>query len=226
MKAGYAAGYQVFDQFGNFAQHGLQYQFGFDAATGQVVPNQITQRITPWQQANRTRYDAFYIQDQWTHNRLTLQGALRYEHAWSFFPEGMNGLLADSVFGGPAFTLPEAKGVTGYNDIAPRMGLAYDVFGDGKTAVKVNLSKYLPGGGQRRRLHQRQQGVDVRADGQPRLERRQQELRARLRPAEPGAAGQPGRRRRPVRRAEQRELLRVLAEPLARHCHRREPGAC
>ena len=55
----------------------------------------------------------------------------------------MNGLLADSVFGGPAFTLPAAKGVTGYNDIAPRMGLAYDVFGDGKTAIKVNLSKYF-----------------------------------------------------------------------------------
>jgi len=143
MKGGYAGGYQVFNQFENRPDHGLQYQFGFDAATGQVVPNQITQRITPWQQANRTRYDAFYIQDQWTHNRLTLQGALRYEHAWSFFPAGLNGLLADSVFGGAAFTLPEAKGVTGYNDIAPRMGLAYDVFGDGKTAVKVNLSKYF-----------------------------------------------------------------------------------
>ena len=75
------------------------------------------------------------------HNRLTLQGALRYEHAWSFFPEGLNGLLADSVFGGPACTLPAAKGVTGYNDIAPRMGMAYDVFGNGKTAIKVNLSK-------------------------------------------------------------------------------------
>ncbi len=84
----------------------------------------------------------FYAQDQWTHNRLTLQGALRYERAWSFFPEGLNGLLADSVFGGPARTLPRGEGVTGYNDIAPRMGLAYDVFGNGKTAIKVNLSKY------------------------------------------------------------------------------------
>lgn len=136
LKAGYAAAYEVTDIFGDFGAHGLQYRFNAG------VPDLITQRITPWQQANRTRYDAFYAQDQWTRNRLTLQGALRYERAWSFFPEGLNGLLADSVFGGSARTLPRADGVTGYNDIAPRMGLAYDVFGNGKTAVKVNLSKY------------------------------------------------------------------------------------
>ena len=137
MKAGYNAAYLVTDIFGNFAMHGLQYTFNGG------VPNQITQRITPWQQANRTRYDAFYVQEQYTRGRMTLQGALRYEKAWSFFPEGMNGLLADSAFGGPARTLPSAKGVTGYYDIAPRMGFAYDVFGNGKTAVKVNLSKYF-----------------------------------------------------------------------------------
>ena len=124
------------DIFGDFATHGLQYRFNAG------VPDQITQRITKWQQANRTRWDAFYVQDQWTRNRLTLQGALRYERAWSFFPEGLNGLLTDSVFGGPARTLPEAKGVNSYNDIAPRMGMAYDIFGNGKTAIKVNLSKY------------------------------------------------------------------------------------
>ena len=77
---------------------------------GQIVPNQITQRITPWQQANRTRYDAFYVQDQWTLNRLTLQGALRYEHAWSFFPEGMNGLLADSVLRRPGLHAAVGEG--------------------------------------------------------------------------------------------------------------------
>ena len=136
MKAGYAAAYEVTDIFGDFAAHGLQYRF----TAG--VPDLITQRITKWQQANRTRYDAFYLQDQWTHNRLTVQGALRYENARSFFPEGLNGLLTDSVYGGPPRTLPAAKGVNSYNDIAPRMGMAYDVFGNGNTAVKVNLAKY------------------------------------------------------------------------------------
>jgi hypothetical protein len=136
MKVGYQAAYEVTDIFGDFATHGLQYRFN----AGE--PDLITQRITKWQQANRTRYDAFYLQDQWTRSRLTLQGALRYEHAWSFFPEGLNGLLTDSVFGGPVRTLPRADGVTGYHDIAPRMGLAYDVFGTGRTAIKANLSKY------------------------------------------------------------------------------------
>jgi hypothetical protein len=136
MKAGYQAAYEVTDIFGDFASHGLQYRF----LGG--VPNQITQRITPWRQANRTRWDAFYVQDQWTRNRLTLQGALRYEHAWSFFPEGLNGLQGDSRYGGPKRTLASAEGVTGYHDVAPRMGLAYDVFGNGKTAIKTNLSKY------------------------------------------------------------------------------------
>ena len=136
LKVGYQAAYEVTNLFGNYASHGLQYRFN------NGVPNQLTQRITPWQQGNRTRYDGFYAQDQWTVKRLTLQGAVRYEHAWSFFPEGQSGLLADSVFGGKAYTLPEAKGVKGYNDIAPRMGMAYDIFGTGKTAIKVNLAKY------------------------------------------------------------------------------------
>jgi hypothetical protein len=136
MKVGYQGAYEVTDIFGDFPTHGLQYRFNAG------VPDQITQRITKWQQANRTRWDAFYVQDQWTRNRLTLQGALRYERAWSFFPEGLNGLLTDSVFGGPVRTLPRADGVTGYNDIAPRIGMAYDVFGNGKTAIKANVSKY------------------------------------------------------------------------------------
>ena len=33
--------------------------------------------------------------------------------------------------------------MTGYKDISPRGGVAYDLFGNGKTAVKVNFGKYL-----------------------------------------------------------------------------------
>ncbi len=35
------------------------------------------------------------------------------------------------------------SGVKGYNDITPRAGVAYDVFGNGKTSLKANVGKYL-----------------------------------------------------------------------------------
>ena len=86
--------------------------------------------------------DSFFIQDQWTRSRLTVQGGLRYEHVRSFFPEGENGVIEAHRFG-PAFTFPRTEGVRGYNDITPRMGASYDVFGNGRTAFKVSVSKYL-----------------------------------------------------------------------------------
>jgi hypothetical protein len=135
MKFGYQAAFQIQKNFQNEGS-GLSYVFNTQ------TPIQFTLRDAPFWQSNRTRFDAFYAQDQWTRGRLTLQGGVRYEHAWSWFPAGENGIVADNQFG-TTYLFPETKGVTGYHDITPRMGAAYDVFGNGKTSVKVNISKYL-----------------------------------------------------------------------------------
>ncbi len=69
---------------------------------------------------------------------------MRYENASSWAPGGENGIIGDNEFGGPIL-IPRTNGVQGYNDITPRMGAAYDVFGTGKTALKLNAGQYLQG---------------------------------------------------------------------------------
>ena len=42
-----------------------------------------------------------------------------------------------------AARLPEDAGVDSYKDITPRVAATYDLFGNGKTAIKANIGKYL-----------------------------------------------------------------------------------
>jgi hypothetical protein len=134
MKFGYQGGYLYDDQYTYTNNQFLSYRFNSG------VPNQITENINSFPANQRVRYDAFYAQDQKTFGRITLQGALRYDRAWSYFP---------AVTVGPVFFLPTAinypqtDGVHSYNDITPRLGTAIDLFGSGKTSVKVNIGKYL-----------------------------------------------------------------------------------
>jgi hypothetical protein len=104
-------------------------------------PISITQYASPYHVNARGMQASLYAQDVWTINRLTLQGAVRWDRPWSWFPETVQ--PASRFF--PGATFEKTDGVTGYNDITPRFGAAYDVFGNGKTALKVNVGKYLQG---------------------------------------------------------------------------------
>jgi hypothetical protein len=139
MKVGYGAGYLVENQTRTSVNSGIQNYLFFDG-----FPISLTQQINNHAWANRVRYDGFYVQDQWTHERLTLQGAVRYEHAWSWFPgDGANGVTTATRYNAAPILFPRTDGVKGFNDLTPRMGLAYDVFGNGKTSLKASFSKYL-----------------------------------------------------------------------------------
>jgi hypothetical protein len=100
-------------------------------------------RIAPWQTSSRTQSHAFFVQDQWTMDRVTVQGAIRYDRARSWFPSEHNGAPLPSRFNAEPISFPRTDGVQGWNDITTRWGAAWDVFGNGRTAVKGNIGKYL-----------------------------------------------------------------------------------
>jgi hypothetical protein len=109
------------------------------------VPNQITQYAAPFDARTENPTDlAIYAQDSWTVNRLTINAGLRFEKFTTGFP-------AQRVGPGPLvpnrnIEFPEAS-FASWNDIVPRLGVAYDLFGTGKTAVKVSINKYMVGTG-------------------------------------------------------------------------------
>ena len=104
------------------------------------VPNQLSELLNRFPIEQRVRTDAFYAQDQRTYGRVTLQGALRFDRAWSYFPEASIGGVR---FLPTVTTFAETKGVDSYTDLTPKGGVAVDVFGNGKTALKINVGKYL-----------------------------------------------------------------------------------
>jgi Carboxypeptidase regulatory-like domain len=84
------------------------------------------------------RYDALYAQDQWTLKRLTLGAALRFDHATSHYGSSCFG---PNQFVPTAFCTSASDGVN-YKDLTPRVAVAWDVQGNGKTAVKFSFGKF------------------------------------------------------------------------------------
>jgi len=137
VKAGYQGTFQLSDET-NF-QNATLIEYRFNRG----VPNRFTINLPDWQEAGRTFQHSVFIQDSWTVKRLTLQGAVRYDHAYSWSPANGNGTTTTSQWNPEPITFERTVSVRGYDDITPRLGVAYDLFGTGKTAVKVNLGKYL-----------------------------------------------------------------------------------
>ena len=103
------------------------------------VPNQLTQYVHDQQNDLWMRNNALYAQQQWTRGRLTLQGALRFDRASSWAPPQR----LESRFWPTPLVFDETPVVDSYNDLTPRAAVAYDLFGNGRTALKATLGKYL-----------------------------------------------------------------------------------
>jgi hypothetical protein len=105
------------------------------------VPNRLTERSTPLLRAERQKYDmGLYVQDKWTARRLTLSGGVRYDFFESYATAGDLGPVALAPNRHVHF---DQTPIANWKDVVPRLGASYDLFGDGKTAVKAGLAKYV-----------------------------------------------------------------------------------
>jgi hypothetical protein len=113
----------------------LSYQFTNGTPTNVVVNGDANSH-----QEQHQFMTALYAQDRWTSGRLTLQGGLRFEHLGDYFPQqsmGPNNFLPNAI------TFAAQNGPLSQKDLMPRFGASYDVFGNGKTAVKAFLGRYV-----------------------------------------------------------------------------------
>ena len=95
---------------------------------------------------SQTIYDLLnlsaYVQDTITHNRLTLQLGLRYDqnHDQALASSVSASPLVPTILPGVTFTGAD-PGVT-FMNFSPRLGLTYDIQGNGKTLAHANYASY------------------------------------------------------------------------------------
>ena len=103
------------------------------------VPNQVSYYSTPTDYTVFLNNKSLFAQDQWTVRRLTLNAGARFDH----FTSGNREINIPAVRYYPfPRQFPETQ-VTKWNDVSPRVGAAYDLFGTAKTAVKGNVGRYV-----------------------------------------------------------------------------------
>ena len=103
------------------------------------VPDTVIIRNTPLVYGENLNRDmGFYVQDSWRLDRLTANFGIRWEtlNASVMAGESPAGRFV------PARTFPEIKDLPDWSDFAPRLGLVYDLFGNGRTALKYSLNRY------------------------------------------------------------------------------------
>ncbi len=104
-------------------------------------PTSLTQFVTPRVNNGQVRPSlGLFLQDQWAVQRLTLTLGLRYDYLRAFAPA----IDQPGGFPNPTPThFERADCLPCWHDINPRLAGAFDLFGNGRTAVKASVGRYV-----------------------------------------------------------------------------------
>ena len=144
--ASYVTGSHAFkagfnDMFGFLDELQYSYHSPYEYRFNLGVPNQITLWARPYHIKTDQNHDfGSFAQDRWTINRLTLTLGVRFDNLRTSFPDQEVG--PTELTPARSVTFPGGENLN-WKDVTPRLGATYDLFGDGKTALKVSANKYL-----------------------------------------------------------------------------------
>ena len=147
-KFGFTHLYAKTDRYDTDNNFNLRYGFftGLGPVIGQAadypVPVLLFQSAAPYPENTRQSETGIYAQDTWTLGQLTLNLGVRFDRYRTTHP---------SMYFGPGpltpnrdFTTPDIDHFN-QKDITPRVSAVYDLFGTGRTALKVSMNKYVRG---------------------------------------------------------------------------------
>ena len=91
---------------------------------------------------------SFFLSDQWALGRLSINAGLRYDRHKSHVPEQTQLAATVAGFSIPDATFPAQTFFT-WQSVVPRVGIVWDLLGDGRNVVKANYGyfKHNPGPG-------------------------------------------------------------------------------
>jgi len=118
------------------------YPAGLRAIFRDGVPDSVNTYNTPTESELWESGHSVYAQDKWTPiRRLTINMGLRLQKTTGGSPAACQ---VETIFiAGQCFS--ELKNVPNFLDLTPRFAAIYDLFGDGRTAIKATANRYLLG---------------------------------------------------------------------------------
>jgi hypothetical protein len=131
----FKAGYEYYR---GYASGNIDALGGVNLNTFNGKPSSVTEYNTPVPSVDQFTGSVVFLQDSISKDRLVVNLGLRFEHTLGYLP-------AQSKPAGPfsaAQSFPE-QDVIKWTDLAPRVGLVYDITGDHKAAFKLGYGRYF-----------------------------------------------------------------------------------